>query len=80
MTRLTDAELYRRGSDTLLTSWEEYARGRCGGEAPPGPRATPGARQARGENRWPAAIAVPAASGLQMTLPRWLAFGPQTKP
>jgi hypothetical protein len=33
-------------------------------------------RQARGENRWPAAIAVLAASGLQMTLPPWLAFGP----
>ena len=33
-------------------------------------------RQVRGENRWPAAVAVLAASGLQMTLPPWLAFGP----
>jgi len=30
----------------------------------------------RGESRWPAAVAVLAASGLQMMLPRWLAFGP----
>jgi hypothetical protein len=27
MTVLTDAELYRRGAETLLGSWEEYARG-----------------------------------------------------
>ena len=40
------------------------------------PPATLGRRQVRGENRWPAAIAVLAASGLQMTLPPWLAFGP----
>jgi hypothetical protein len=30
MSRLTDAELYLRGSDTLLASWEEYARGAVG--------------------------------------------------
>src|SRR5262249_1247186 len=40
---------------------------------PAAPRA---ASPARGENRWPAALAVLAASGLQMTLPPWLAFGP----
>ena len=40
------------------------------------PPAAPGRRQVRGENRWPAAVAVLAASGLQMTLPPWLAFGP----
>ncbi len=38
--------------------------------------AAPARRQVRGENRWPAAIVVLAASGLQMTLPPWLAFGP----
>ena len=27
------ADLYRRGSDTLLASWEEYARGAAGGAA-----------------------------------------------
>jgi GNAT superfamily N-acetyltransferase len=27
MARLTDAELYLRGAETLLASWEEYARG-----------------------------------------------------
>ena len=30
MTSPTDAELYLRGSDTLLASWEEYARGAVG--------------------------------------------------
>lgn len=30
MTRPTDAELYRRGSETLLASWEAYARGAVG--------------------------------------------------
>jgi GNAT superfamily N-acetyltransferase len=30
MSMLTDAELYLRGSDTLLASWEEYARGAVG--------------------------------------------------
>ena len=40
------------------------------------PPAAPGRRRIRGENRWPAAVAVLAASGLQMTLPPWLAFGP----
>jgi hypothetical protein len=40
------------------------------------PPAAPGRRQVQGENRWPAAVAVLAASGLQMTLPPWLAFGP----
>ncbi|HEX5297476.1 MAG TPA: hypothetical protein VFW50_10845 [Streptosporangiaceae bacterium] len=34
------------------------------------------ARRGRGESRWAAAIAVLAASGLQMTLPPWLSFGP----
>ena len=38
--------------------------------------AAPDREPVRGESRWPAAIAVQAASGLQMTLPRWLAFGP----
>jgi hypothetical protein len=33
-------------------------------------------RPERGESRWAAAIAVLAASGLQMTLPSWLSFGP----
>ncbi len=27
MTVLTDADLYLRGAETLLASWEEYARG-----------------------------------------------------
>jgi hypothetical protein len=36
----------------------------------------PWRRVTRGENRWPAAAAVVAASGLQMALPRWLSFGP----
>jgi hypothetical protein len=30
MSRFTDAELYRRGSDTLLASWEAYACGAVG--------------------------------------------------
>jgi ribosomal protein S18 acetylase RimI-like enzyme len=30
MTVLTDADLYRRGAETLLASWEEYARGASG--------------------------------------------------
>jgi ribosomal protein S18 acetylase RimI-like enzyme len=30
MTMLTDADLYARGSATLLASWEEYARGASG--------------------------------------------------
>ena len=30
MTVLTDADLYRRGAETLLASWEEYARGATG--------------------------------------------------
>ena len=38
--------------------------------------AAPGREPVRGESRWPAAVAVLAASGLQMTLPRWLAFAP----
>jgi hypothetical protein len=33
-------------------------------------------RPGRGESRWAAAIAVLAASGLQMTLPPWLSLGP----
>ena len=40
------------------------------------PPAAPPRRQVQGENRWPAAVSVLAASGLQMTLPPWLAFGP----
>ena len=28
MSKLTDAELYLRGAETLLASWEQYARGR----------------------------------------------------
>jgi len=40
------------------------------------PPAAPAQRRIRRENRWPAAVAVLAASGLQMTLPPWLAFGP----
>jgi hypothetical protein len=27
VTAFTDRELYRRGAETLLASWEEYARG-----------------------------------------------------
>ena len=27
---LTDADLYLRGAETLLASWEEYARGATG--------------------------------------------------
>jgi hypothetical protein len=30
MTVLTDADLYLRGAETLLASWEEYARGATG--------------------------------------------------
>ena len=30
MTALTDADLYLRGAETLLASWEEYARGATG--------------------------------------------------
>ena len=30
MSRFTDAELYRRGRDTLLASWEAYACGAAG--------------------------------------------------
>jgi ribosomal protein S18 acetylase RimI-like enzyme len=30
MTVLTDADLYRRGAETLVASWEEYARGATG--------------------------------------------------
>jgi hypothetical protein len=30
MSRFTDAELYRRGRDTLLASWEAYACGAVG--------------------------------------------------
>ena len=30
MTVLTDAGLYLRGAETLLASWEEYARGATG--------------------------------------------------
>ena len=30
MSRLTDAELYVRGAETLLASWEQYARGATG--------------------------------------------------
>jgi ribosomal protein S18 acetylase RimI-like enzyme len=30
MTLLTDADLYRRGAETLLASWEAYARGATG--------------------------------------------------
>ena len=45
--------------------------------ADPAALAAPGRQPVRGESRWPAAIAVLVASGLQMTLPRWLAFGPR---
>jgi hypothetical protein len=41
-----------------------------------GHAAVPWRRATQGESRWPAAIAVVAASGLQMALPRWLSFGP----
>jgi hypothetical protein len=41
-----------------------------------GHAAAPWRRATRGESRWPAAVAVLAASGLQMALPRWLSFGP----
>jgi hypothetical protein len=30
MSTLTDSDLYRRGSETLLASWAEYARGSSG--------------------------------------------------
>ena len=30
MSKLTDAELYLRGTETLLASWEQYARGATG--------------------------------------------------
>jgi hypothetical protein len=30
MTVLSDADLYRRGAQTLLASWEKYARGATG--------------------------------------------------
>jgi len=30
MSELTDAELYLRGAETLLASWEQYARGAAG--------------------------------------------------
>jgi hypothetical protein len=30
VSELTDAELYRRGAETLLASWEQYARGAAG--------------------------------------------------
>jgi ribosomal protein S18 acetylase RimI-like enzyme len=30
MTRLTDVDLYLRGTETLLSSWEQYARGASG--------------------------------------------------
>ena len=33
-------------------------------------------RATRGESRWPAVIAVVAASALQMALPGWLSLGP----
>jgi hypothetical protein len=33
-------------------------------------------RVTQGESRWPATVAVVAASGLQMALPQWLSFGP----
>ena len=29
---MTDSDLYRRGMETLLASWESYARGSCGAE------------------------------------------------
>lgn len=41
-----------------------------------GRTAAPWRRVTQGESRWPAAVAVVAASGLQMVLPRWLSFGP----
>jgi hypothetical protein len=30
MTALTDADVYLRGTETLVASWEEYARGATG--------------------------------------------------
>jgi len=36
----------------------------------------PWRRVTQEESRWPAAVAVVAASGLQMALPQWLSFGP----
>ena len=39
--------------------------------------AAPWQRATRGESRWPAVIAVLAASALQMALPGWLSLGPQ---
>ena len=38
--------------------------------------AAPCQRATRGESRWPAVIAVLAASALQMALPGWLSLGP----
>ena len=38
--------------------------------------AAPWQRATRGESRWPAVIAVLAASALQMALPGWLSLGP----
>ena len=38
--------------------------------------AAPWQRATRGESRWPAVIAVVAASALQMALPGWLSLGP----
>ena len=34
MTVLTDADLYQRGAETLVASWEEYARGAVGAAVP----------------------------------------------
>lgn len=34
----TDTDLYRRGCETLLASWEEYARGALGAAVIPGRR------------------------------------------
>lgn len=34
----TDTDLYRRGCETLLASWEEYARGAFGAAVIPGRR------------------------------------------
>jgi len=49
------------------------ARPRSGGTAHV---AAPRQRATRGESRWPAVIAVVAASALQMALPGWLSLGP----
>jgi ribosomal protein S18 acetylase RimI-like enzyme len=38
MTVLTDADLYLRGTETLLASWEEYARGATGAAVQRSPR------------------------------------------